>query len=78
MKNLKNTIFYAVIAASLFLSNAVMACSSCNVRGLYTQKQLDAYFETTWLMGSIPVMILGFIIFVGVKQARLDKAKDQK
>jgi len=65
-------IVLSVFAYLVYLMSpaVIMACSSCNVKYAYTQKQLDAYFGTTFLMAILPVSFAGLLVYAVYKSAK--------
>jgi hypothetical protein len=54
----------------LTLNNALWACSSCNAVFSYSKEKIDAYFDTTILMGILPVSFIGLLVFLVYKQSK--------
>lgn len=68
-------IYFSIIASTIYLlaNNTIVACSSCNVRFSYTQKQLDAYFGTTLLLAICPVAFTGLLVYAVYKSSKAQK-----
>lgn len=62
----------SIIAPVMYftINNALLACSSCNALFSYSKEKVDAYFDTTILMGILPVSFIGLIVFLVYKQSK--------
>jgi hypothetical protein len=67
----KNIVISASLAISFLTTNsALWACSSCNVLFSFSKEKIDAYFNTTILMGILPVSFMCLLVFLVYKTSR--------
>ncbi|MDH4262815.1 MAG: hypothetical protein OEV78_07220 [Spirochaetia bacterium] len=67
---IKNFVLPALGIVYISMNNALWACSSCNVLYSFSKEKIDAYFDTTILMGILPVSFMALLVFLVYKTSK--------
>jgi len=52
------------------LNSNLWACSSCNTAAAFSKEKIDAYFNASVFLGTLPLIFLGLLIYFVYKQAK--------